>query len=83
MKNLINTSQVEKAVKVLTVTVLLSLGQESTQRDYEVVFAENEVVDEESEAIKIASMSRKKYTSIIHLGGNATVFSTKLQLVNR
>ena len=65
-----------KPAKVLTVTVLLSLDRESTKRDYRLVFAENATIDEEAEALKVAAMSRKKYTSIMHLGGNASVYAT-------
>lgn len=65
-------------VKVLTVTVLLSLDRESTKRDYRLKFAENATIDEEAEAIKVAAMSRRKYTSIMRLGGNASVFATHI-----
>jgi hypothetical protein len=71
-----------RPTKVLTVVVLLSLGQESTKREYKLAFEESAIVDEQAEANKIALASRKKYTSIIHLGGNATVFTSQLSLVN-
>lgn len=78
MKN--TTECPTKPVKVLTVTVLLSLNKESTKRDYRLVFSENATIDEEAEAIRVAAMSRKKYTSIMHLGGNATVYATHIGL---
>jgi hypothetical protein len=39
----------------LTVVVLLSLGKESTQREYKIVFAENAIVDEHAEAVATAA----------------------------
>jgi ribosomal protein L31 len=51
----------------LTVVVLLSLGKESTQREYKIAFAENAIVDEHAEAVKVATAAKKKYTSIIRL----------------
>jgi hypothetical protein len=41
----------------LTVVVLLS-GKESTQREY--TFAENAIVDEHAEAVKVATAAKKK-----------------------
>lgn len=82
MLNLSSPNKKVTAVKLLTVTVLLSLGRESTTRDYTVTFSKNAVVDEEQEAMKVAALSRKKYTSIMRLGGNATVLSSNLQLVD-
>jgi hypothetical protein len=48
LKNIKNSG----ATKVLTVVVLLSLGKESTQREYKIAFAENAIVDEHAEAVK-------------------------------
>jgi hypothetical protein len=42
----------------LTVVVLLSLGKESTQREYKIAFAEN-AVDEHAEAVKVATAAKK------------------------
>jgi hypothetical protein len=47
-----------RATKVLTVVVLLSLGKESTQREYKIV-AENAIVDEHAEAVKVATAAKK------------------------
>jgi hypothetical protein len=50
----------------LTVVVLLSLGKESTQREYKIAFAENAIVDEHAEAVKVATAAKKSilvYTS--------------------
>jgi ribosomal protein L31 len=49
----------------LTVVVLLSLGKESTQREYKIAFAENAIVDEHAEAVKVATAAKK--SSIIRL----------------
>jgi hypothetical protein len=68
LKNIKNSG----ATKVLTV-VVLSLGKESTQREYKIAFAENAIVDEHAEAVKVATAAKKKYTSIIRLGGNVSV----------
>jgi hypothetical protein len=73
LKNIKNSG----ATKVLTVVVLLSLGKESTQREYKIAFAENAIVDEHAEAVKVATAA-KKYTSIIRLGGNTSVFTSVL-----
>jgi hypothetical protein len=70
--------KIASPTKVLTVVVLLSLGKESTQREYKIAFAENETIDENAEAIKVAAAASKKYTSIIHLGGNTSVLSCYL-----
>jgi hypothetical protein len=43
----------------LTVVVLLSLGKESTQREYKIAFAENAIVDEHAEAVKVATAAKK------------------------
>jgi hypothetical protein len=43
----------------LTVVVLLS-GKESTQREYKIAFAENAIVDEHAEAVKVATAAKKK-----------------------
>jgi hypothetical protein len=56
--------------------VVLSLGKESTQREYKIAFAENAIVDEHAEAVKVATAAKKKYTSIIRLGGNTSVFTS-------
>jgi hypothetical protein len=74
LKNIKNSG----ATKVLTVVVLLSLGKESTQREYKIAFAENAIVDEHAEAVKVATAAKKKYTSIIRLGGNTSVFTSVL-----
>jgi len=79
MNQKINTT---RPTKVLTVVVLLSLGQESTRREYKVAFEQNAIVDEQAEANKIAFASRKKYTSIMALGGNATVFTSQIAVEN-
>jgi uncharacterized protein (DUF305 family) len=42
----------------LTVVVLLSLGKESTQREYKIAFAEN-AIDEHAEAVKVATAAKK------------------------
>jgi hypothetical protein len=54
LKNIKNSG----ATKVLTVVVLLSLGKESTQREYK-IFAENAIVDEHAEAVKVATAAKK------------------------
>lgn len=88
MKNLINatSNQVattgQKVVKVLRVTILLSLGLESTTRDYEVKFSENTNVDETVEANKFVAYAKRKYTSIMHNGGDASVFESSLRTMN-
>jgi hypothetical protein len=41
----------------LTVVVLLSLGKESTQREYKIAFAENAIVDEHA-AVKVATAAK-------------------------
>jgi hypothetical protein len=60
LKNIKNSG----ATKVLTVVVLLSL-KESTQREYKIAFAENAIVDEHAEAVKVATAAKKYqyYTS--------------------
>jgi hypothetical protein len=73
LKNIKNSG----ATKVLTVVVLLSLGKESTKR-VQNCFAENAIVDEHAEAVKVATAAKKKYTSIIRLGGNTSVFTSVL-----
>jgi hypothetical protein len=55
LKNIKNSG----ATKVLTVVVLLSLGKESTQREYKIAFAENAIVDEHAEAVKVATAAKK------------------------
>jgi hypothetical protein len=54
LKNIKNSG----ATKV-TVVVLLSLGKESTQREYKIAFAENAIVDEHAEAVKVATAAKK------------------------
>jgi hypothetical protein len=56
----------------MTVVVLLSL-KESTQREYKIAFAENAIVDEHAEAVKVATAA-KVYAS----GGNTSVFTSVL-----
>jgi hypothetical protein len=68
LKNIKNS----RATKVLTVVVLLSLGKESTQREYKIAFAENAIVDEHAEAVKVAT-AKKKILVYIRLGGNVSV----------
>lgn len=68
----------EQVTKVLTVTILLTLGKESTTRDYEVIFAEKEQVNEIEEARKMQDYARRKYTSIMHNGGDALIFQSNL-----
>jgi hypothetical protein len=58
-KNHVKKHQEFGATKVLTVVVLLSLGKESTQREYKIVFAENAIVDEHAEAVKVATAAKK------------------------
>jgi hypothetical protein len=53
LKNIKNSG-----AKVLTVVVLLSLGKES-QREYKIAFAENAIVDEHAEAVKVATAAKK------------------------
>jgi hypothetical protein len=60
----------------LTVVVLLSLDKNLPQREYKIAFAENAIVDEHTEAVKVATAAKKKYTSIIRLGGNTSVFTS-------
>jgi hypothetical protein len=83
MKDILSTSPFTKkkavpGTTILTVVVLLSLGLEFTTREFEIGFKENEPVDQEAEAKKVAELARKKYTSIMRMGGEATVFNTKL-----
>lgn len=79
MENLNKTTgKVVGATRVLTVTILLSLGLESTTRAYEVSFPENEPIDENNEALKFMELAKRKYTSIMHMGGSSSVLSTRI-----
>lgn len=80
MKNTNQTQKNQAIAKVLTVTVLLSLGLESTTRDYKLIFSENAQIDEQKEALEIVKKSRKNYTSIMHLGGSASLLTSTLTL---
>jgi hypothetical protein len=73
LKNIKNSG----ATKVLTVVVLLSLGKESTQREYKIAFAENAIVDEHAEAVKVATAAKKSIL-VLRLGGNTSVFTSVL-----
>jgi hypothetical protein len=59
----------------LTVVVLLSLGKESHSKRVQNCFAENAIVDEHAEAVKVATAAKK---STIRLGGNTSVFTSVL-----
>jgi hypothetical protein len=56
----------------LTVVVLLSLGKESTQREYKIAFAENAIVDEHAEAVKVATAAKKSILVLYVLGGQCS-----------
>jgi hypothetical protein len=60
----------------LTVVVLLSLARIYSKRVQNCF--ENAIVDEHAEAVKVATAAKKKYTSIIRLGGNTSVFTSVL-----
>jgi hypothetical protein len=62
LKNIKNSG----ATKVLTV-VVLSLGKESTQREYKIAFAENAIVDEHAEAVKVATAAKKKSILVLYV----------------
>jgi hypothetical protein len=79
VKNGIEEGIKETAQRVLRVTVLLSLGLESTTREYVIKFNEMDEVDEEKEGNKIVAYAKTKYTSIIHNGGNAALLQTKME----
>jgi hypothetical protein len=51
----------------LTVVVLLSLGKESTQREYKIAFAENAIVDEHAEAVKVATAAKKSILLVLYV----------------
>lgn len=73
----------KKATKVLTVTIQLALGRETTERNFKVVFAENAEVDRAEEERKIIGLSMRKYTSIMHMGGTASILESSLSLVTQ
>jgi hypothetical protein len=70
LKNIKNS----RATKVLTVVVLLSLGKESTQREYKIAFAENAIVDEHAEAVKVATA--KKSILVLYVLEVTSVFTS-------
>lgn len=70
------TGKVVGATRILTVTILLSLGLESTTRTYEVKIDGNEPIDETKEALKFVDLARRKYTAIMRMGGNSSILST-------
>jgi uncharacterized membrane protein YecN with MAPEG domain len=73
LKNIKNS----ETTKVLTVVVLLSLGKESTQREYKIAFAENAIVDEHAEAVKVATAAKKSIL-VLYVLGNTSVFTSVL-----
>jgi hypothetical protein len=57
-------------------TVVLLLGKESTQREYKIAFAENAIVDEHAEAVKVATAAKKSI--LLYVLGNTSVFTSVL-----
>ena len=77
------TLQVAHATRTLAVTVLLSLGLESTTRSYTLALSPNTnnnypPIDEQAEALKLLAYAKTKYTSILHMGGSASILSTTI-----
>lgn len=83
MKEMIRTQAAKaakKASRVLVVTIQLALGRETTEREFKVVFSEEAVINRAEEERKILGLSMRKYTSIMHMGGSATVLASQLNL---
>jgi hypothetical protein len=58
-------------------TVVVLLGKESTQREYKIAFAENAIVDEHAEAVKVATAAKKSIL-VLYVLGNTSVFTSVL-----
>jgi len=73
MKEMLNNTikQANKATKVLTVTILVTLGVESTTRHFNVRFDDKSETEENT--LKLEKIAKQRYTSIMHMGGNVTV----------